>query len=1543
MQGNNEYHLRTKGKEASAIIACFLILLFAIQSRVLAQPENWELRNYSISDGLSSNTVTSFAKDNFGFLWIGTSNGLNRFDGYNFTGLLLPSGEKHVLSTIKILSLLKDRDGILWVGTVDGLFRFDPSQAATSIQQYRYISAEQVTGTLKQPVKLLLQDQKGRLWFNCLDLVDFTNFGLRYFDPQTEEFTYVQIDTTFSADENLQSAGYVADVVEDPEGTIWFGTSSGIVRYNENVGTFGSRGTAAYKVVAGANTSRGGGKFNDQADVQNDIAATFTSPGKVSYEDASAAFASSRTVSYEDASGLFTSYVPYTDPGHPLQNQTLIFFKDRLGNAWAGSRFGLFAFDMETGTFGYPFMLDTVAGCYGPHSDIFFIDQDSAGYLWLRVNFSLVRVQPLPGGKLDMEHMTKHSFPAKDFKLNSLVTAYVENPSLVWAAVPGYGIYQVFIRRKPFQVDLPGSGISLTTGKKSIVTAVCEDDQKNLWIATPDSGAIRVDAEHMHGEKFLVNPTEFINAISQDAYGNLWFVSRYGVASRKEGAHFVSYRPDPAEKSSLTLREDARWESVVTLSAEISERLVLKDQMGTMWINSGKEILDLYDPDADGFYHLDYTEPGGYNNGNPVRWKPGQERLLPTRRGLLRVSGPLMKREDFQVIPGQTILYTHDQRDSLSISSDHVLDVLVSRHYQPGTIWIATMGGGLNRMEIMHDDAEQVSRVFFYNYTEQDGLCDNAIMGILEDSLGCLWLATHNGLSRFDPSTGIFNNYYEIDGLPANHFSCADPCVTHDGWMNFATESGLLRFDPAGIRDNEISPPVALTNFMIFNQPVIPGEGSLFEQPLAAYKRLDLNYDQNFLSFEFAALNYELPEKNLYRYKLEGLDHEWIFAGSRHYVEYPGLRPGKYTFRVAASNNDGYWNNEGLSIPLRIAAPPWLTWYAFLFYALLMAMAVLAYRRFLLSRARLKTALSIERVEKEKIRELEKVKSRFFANISHEFRTPLTLITGPVNTLLKDNTDAVTIDRPTLGMIARNAKRLQRLINQLLEAARLESGKMRLEVGYGDILEHIRMVAADFASLASSKDITLSADYPDRALSCYFDRDKLEKILCNLLSNALKFTGEGGEVFLTVRLTGNTHGSPAQLEMVVRDTGKGIPPDQLEDIYKPFYQVNYSDTREDEGTGLGLSLTRELVRLHHGTIDVESAPGEGTAFTVHLPVAKEAYREDEIVPEGPDSEPDTGSPEALGVKTAKGSDTIPGETPESRHIVEHSAGSQAIPEEGKGSGDIAGLQEVTGSTSGNAVNTYQQKHSRMVLVAEDNADLRTYISGILSAYEVITAENGMEAWDVATRSLPDLVITDVMMPEMNGVELCRRIRQDMRTSHIPVIMLTAKANFESKIEGLDEGADDYLVKPFDAGELQLRIRNMLLQREKLQQRTRDILLNTTNYKHVLDENPFLSRVYRVMEEHYADEGLRVEDIADRLNLSRSQFYRKTQSETGTTPNELLRKLRIDKSAQLLQSGNYNVAQAMFASGFQSTSNFSRSFRKYMGMNPAAYKKSFTRN
>lgn len=1441
MHGKKAHDLFTGRKIVSVLFYCLITLLYALPFQASAQPGDWELRNYNISDGLSSNTVTCFEKDARGFLWIGTSNGLNRFDGYSFTSILLPSGEKHELSRIKTLSLLNDRDGILWVGTVNGLFRYDPTQASTAIQKFQYLSGETGIAAEKQPVRLICQDQKGRLWFTCMDLEDFTNYGLRYFDPLEEKFTYVRIDSTFSGDPDKQSMGYVADVSEDPEGYLWLGTSSGIVRYSE---------------VSDRTPAAG-------------------SPG--------------------DTPGTFHAFVPYETPQNPLQNQTLVFEEDQVGNAWAGSRFGLFSFDKATGTFGDPVLLDTVAGCYGAHSDVYFIGQDADGYLWLRVNFSLIRVRPLPGGKLDIAHMTKHYFPVKDFKLNSLVATYIENPSMVWVAVPGYGIYQVFIRRKAFQADLPGFGAMLPTGNRTIVTAVYEDDQRQLWVATSDSGAVCYGPDHQHPERCMVNPTEFINAINQDAYGNLWFVSRYGVASRKEGDHFVHYRANPSDPGTLTLRDDAKWEGIATLSAEINDRILLKDQQGSLWINSGKAVLDLYDPGSDRFYHLDVAEPGTYNNERPTRWSPGQERLLPNSRGLLRISGPITKADHFQLRPQQTILYVHDPDDSLSISSDHVLDVLVSKHYQPGTIWIATMDGGLDRLEVVHDEAEKADQVQFRNYSEKDGLCDNAIMGILEDSLGCLWLATHNGLSRFDPSTGVFNNFYEIDGLPADHFTCANPCVSHDGYMNFATESGLLRFHPASIRNNESIPPVALTSFMIFNQPVIPGEGGMFSLPVTAYDRLDLQYDQNFLSFEFAALNYELPEKNMYRYRLEGLDQDWIFAGGRHYVEYPGLRSGKYTFHVAASNNDGYWNNDGLSLTFRIAPPPWFTWYAFLVYGCILLMAILAYRRFILSRARLETALGIERVEKEKIREMEKVKSRFFANISHEFRTPLTLITGPVNNLLKNTKEQVSVDRQTLGMIARNAKRLQRLINQLLEAARLESGELKLQVSYGDPLESIRIVAADFASLASSKNITLSVDDPERTSFCYFDRDKIEKVLYNLLSNAVKFTQEGGTVFLAVRLTGASDEDPEQLEMIVRDNGKGIPADQLEDIYKPFYQVNYSDASEAEGTGLGLSLTRELVRLHRGTIHVESILGEGTAFTVRFPVSQKAFRPDEIRGDGESDAP-----------------------PEGTANVGHHYKVQAM---------------------GPSPQKKQHKDSRMVLVAEDNADLREYISGILSRYHVIAVENGKQAWEATVRNLPDLVVTDVMMPGMSGLELCRSIREDMRTSHIPVIMLTAKANFDTKLEGLNEGADDYLVKPFDADELQLRIRNMLLQRQKLQERTRDILLNTNDYTEVLDEHPFLSRVFEVMEAHYADEHLRMDDIAEELHLSRSQFYRKTQSEAGTSPNELLRKLRIDRSAQLLQSGKYNVAQAMYASGFQSTSNFSRSFRKYKGMNPSAYKKS----
>jgi len=1414
------------------IITCSCILLFTFHLSLSAQPENWELRNYTIRDGLPSNSVNCFAKDKAGFLWIGTDQGLCRFDGYAFTYILLPSGEKHVLSKIKILSLLKDNNGILWAGTSEGLFRYDPGQAATKIRQYRYLPGSEGENKIIQPVNKLFLDSQGRLWFTCTDLDDFTNFGLRYFDINMEKFTYLLIDTTFSADQHQQSTGYATYIIEDSKGNIWTTSSSGLS-------------------------------------------------------------------SYDETTGMFTSYLLKKNPDNPLQNHLTVVLEDNYGKLWAGSRFGLYLFDQQSKTFGDPVRLDSFSGCYGTHADMYFMDIDSLDYAWMRVNNKLVRLKLLKDGSLDLNHITKYEFPVKVLKINVLTGAYIETPYIMWLGVPGNGLYQVFIRRKSFQTILPENHVESYNGAQSIVTAVYEDNQKNLWFDIPNSGVVYMNTGQRIQKNISVNPTEFINAINEDEYGNLWFFGRYGVASRKEGNRYVVYRPDTSDESSITYRDDARWEGVATLSAEIGEKLLLKDQCGTLWFNSGKGILDRYDQETDGFYHLDFTGPVGYNNQTPVNWHSDQERFLPTSRGLLRISGAIRKDEHFQLIPEHMTLYRHDPSDSLSISSDLVLCMHVSKHYKPGTIWIATMDGGLNRLEIVNDEAEQVSRVYFSSFTESDGLCDNSVMNILEDSLGYLWLGTHSGLSRFDPETGVFNNFYEVDGLPADHFTCADACLSSDGWMNFPTESGLLRFHPSSIQNNETPPPVALTNFMIYNKPVIPGEGSLLSIPVTEYNRLKLKHNQNFLSFEFAALNYELPEKNLYRYKLEGLDPEWINAGRRHFVEYPALRPGNYTVRVLASNNDGYWNNEGISLSFRISPPPWFAWYAYLFYGLLLVAAFMAYRRYLLSKARMKAELEIEKVEKEKIEELEKVKSRFFANISHEFRTPLTLIAGPVNDLLSTPKDPVSIDRPTLGMMARNVARLKRLINQLLEATRLEAGEMQLTVRPGDPVRCIKKIAYDFASLASSKKIKLSEDYPYNTVNCFFDADKIEKVLYNLLSNAVKFTSEGGEVSLIVRYQGESNHAPDLLEMIVKDNGIGIPADQLENIFKPFYQVSYSDTSDAEGTGLGLSLTRELVKLHRGEINVESVPGAGTTFTVRLPVIKHAFSDNEILVEKDTSELPEGMEE---VKIIPPEEQIDTNTSRRNHSI---------------------------------------RHSPVILVAEDNEDLRDYISGILDGYSLVLAENGMKALNEAVRKMPDLILTDIMMPKMNGVDLCRRIREDMRTSHIPVIMLTAKANVESKMEGLEKGADDYLVKPFYANELKLKIRNMLHQREKLIERIRDLLLSSHKYQQVIGDNPFLSLVYSFMEAHYMEEHFTVDDMAEALNMSRSQFYRKTHSETGTTPNELLQKFKIEKSAQMLRSGNYNVAQAMFESGFQSPSNFSKLFRKYKGMNPSVFRKSIS--
>jgi signal transduction histidine kinase/DNA-binding response OmpR family regulator len=815
----------------------------------------------------------------------------------------------------------------------------------------------------------------------------------------------------------------------------------------------------------------------------------------------------------------------------------------------------------------------------------------------------------------------------------------------------------------------------------------------------------------------------------------------------------------------------------------------------------------------------------------------------------------------------------------------------------------------------------------FIHYTEKDGLPNDVINGILEDMQGNLWLSTNNGLSKFDPETTSFRNYDVNDGLQSNQFNHGAYCRNTNGEMFFGGTNGFNAFHPDSIKDNPYIPNIVITDFQIFNESVVinnidvPESKNEYSLPkhISTLEEIELTYKENAFSFEFAALDYRSPQKNRYAYMMEGFENDWNYTNSkRRFVTYTNLDPGSYVFKVKGTNNDQIWNEEGTSIKIIITPPWWKTTWAYSAYVLLFFLTLYSLRKYDMKRQRLKHDLELEHIHAEKLEELNRIKSRFFANISHEFRTPLTLITGPVKQMLLGEFRGNLKEQ--YRMILRNGHRLLRLVNQLLDFSRLESGGMKLQVALINVIKYIKGLVLSFSSLAERNKITLKFDSEVESIMGYFDRDKLEKIISNLLSNAFKFTPKQGKIEVRIRVhkafsdkINNTfltdhnvslQQSPFKIlnsdfvNITISNTGPGIPQDQMNKIFDRFYQVDDSVTRRQEGSGIGLALTKELVEIHHGKIDLQcSRTGQSTltTFTVSLPLTKDHFKPEEIIQES---------------------------------ILENTKELKA---------EEIDKVIVEREESGETLLT-QKKSAPTLLIVEDNPDVTSYIRSFMEKdYRIVDASNGEVGFKKAIDKVPDLIISDVMMPEKDGFELCQKLKSDQRTSHIPVILLTAKADMDSKIEGLEYGADDYIAKPFEDKELQIRSNNLIEQRRQLRDHFRkELVFNPAKITVNSIDEQFLDKVNKHIEQHMDDMEYTVEKLSYDIGMSRQHLNRKLHSLTDHSARDFIRSMRLRRAAQLLQKRNDMITQIAYQVGFNNLSYFTKCFRKQFGQSPSQY-------
>jgi signal transduction histidine kinase/DNA-binding response OmpR family regulator len=681
---------------------------------------------------------------------------------------------------------------------------------------------------------------------------------------------------------------------------------------------------------------------------------------------------------------------------------------------------------------------------------------------------------------------------------------------------------------------------------------------------------------------------------------------------------------------------------------------------------------------------------------------------------------------------------------------------------------------------------------------------------------------------------------------------------------------------------------------------------------------IGLPYNLNDLSFEISAFDFNLPLKNKYALKLKENQDQWINTDAKNRVaSFTHLNPGTYTFWVKSLNNNDVCNDESMLLTIIINDPWWGTtqlWQIYLMFFIGIIGGYIYLRRWQLKKEKLQLErlvnLRIRQIEKQKeeiltqrdileeqnqhIAEQEQLKSRFFANVSHEFRTPLSLIQSPVEELL-DDPKHFGKERRKLDMVQRNVRRLLHLVNQLLDISRLDASKMKLELVEADVIKHFQVIAGAFTSLAETKSIFYTCSFPVNEKKYWFDPDKLEKIACNLLSNAFKFTPEGGEINFTVLLiNGSADLTDPYLEFSVKDNGPGIPAHSLEKIFDRFYQVEESLKKEGGGTGIGLSLARDIVKLLHGDIRVESTPGKGSTFTVLLPMGKNHLKE----------------PEFILLK----------EVPET----------------------IDFLQDVQISEEGfNQIEEGKNRDNKpIILIVEDNRDIRMQLADNFNRdYNILEAIDGVAGLKKSKEIIPDLVITDLMMPRMDGAQLCEELKKDERTSHVPIIMLTAKVTLEDKISGYQAGADDYISKPFHMSELKARVSNLIELRRKLRERfCREVTLEPSEISITPLDEKFLNRAIEVVEKHFADENFGLSEFLSAMNITHSTLFRKLQALTNQSPTEFIRTIRLKRAASLLKQQFGNVTQVSLEVGFNNLSYFNRSFKKLFGVSPLEYAK-----
>ncbi|MDX8338934.1 two-component regulator propeller domain-containing protein [Draconibacterium sp. IB214405] len=1365
-------------------------VLFNKQAQAVTVPGNepYKFMHIDINNGLSNNEIKTVLKDRQGFMWFGTAQGLNRYDGTGFKTFIHDINDSTSIPFNSIEYLFEDKDGRLWIRSYQAFSIYDPVLESFSDAGNNYLDSAIPTAGLQS----LFTDSKNNTW-----LVN-SNYGLYKFNHADKTVDSIQFVPKVKS--KIYN-NYLSFVTEDAHQMLWAVSNAGELIQIDPV----TKETIA-SYFLGDQVVDEFNNFQLFIDSENDI--WIYSPG-----------------------------LPY----------------------------GVFFFDHSTKQISN--FSESSATFQLSNNMVTSVVEDANRAIWIGTDHGGINILDKTAKTITL--LQNKTDNPTSIAQNSITYLYRDNADIIWAGTYKKGIsyyHKNLIRFNHFRY----SAESPNSLPYNDVNCFVEDIKGNLWIGTNGSGLIYFNRAKNTFTTYKHNPDK-TNSISAniivslhiDSKGILWIGTYQGGLNRFDGQIFKHYQHNPDDINSLS--DNRVWS-------------ILEDSKQNLWVGTLNGGLNLLDRKTGNFIHYTSSDINsvGSNFITSIIEDSEHNLWMGTSDGL----------DVLNLNSKRFMHYDPNPNTSGSLSDKNTLDI---HEDVRGLIWVATTQG----LNVLAKDQGT-----FHVFTEADGLANSNIKTILEDESGNLWVATLNGISKIEvknfshgqPISELelnIENFGLQDGLQGNEFNQKAAYRTRSGELIFGGANGFNLFKPEAISVHLPNDKIVLTNFKVFNQDVKINtpfrKRVILNKSITYSNNITLKHRENVFSIGFAALNYFHPEKNKYQYQLSGFNDEWLAINNNlNEITFTNLNAGIYQLRIRVSNDNSSWIEMNPPLQIEVLPPFWKSNYAYALYVLLVASLLFITLRILAERQRLKFEAEQEHREAERIQQIDALKTKFFTNISHEFRTPLSLIITPVEQLADNCTNED--DKKHLILIQRNARRLLAMVNQLLDFRKMELQKIEVKKDWGELIDFIKEIAASFEDLMESKNIAFLFTSSCESLPTFFDKDKTDKIFTNLLSNACKFTNEGGEITIETEL--ETLADRTVLRTKVSDTGIGIPAAQQEQIFDRFYQTDAATSQVNQGSGIGLSMVKEYVNLLGGTVNVTSELNAGSTFTVEIPV--QLFTEEEIAA---NSKLEKKAPK--NIKTEK-------------------------------------IQTVEPQVF--------DARKKTLIIVEDNADLRFYLKENLKEnYNIIEASNGAQGWNSIENDLPDLVVSDVMMPEMNGVELCKKIKANRKTKHIPVVLLTAKTETNPVIEGYESGADAYLTKPFDFKVLESRIENLLRSREQLRLSYQSMIgINPEKIEVDSEDEKFIKKALLIVEDNIGEASFTVEDFGAEMGMSRVSLYKKLLALTDKTPIEFIRIIRLKRAAHLLATSQLSVSEVAYQVGFNNPRYFSKYFAQEYQLLPSEY-------